>query len=132
MRTLVILAALVATTGATADSRADRDARALDKALAGRVAGKPIDCISPPLAGGTQVIGNHTLLYQNYGRAVLRNELPDACPGLDDNSIIVTEVHGGQLCRGDLFYTLDRDSRIPGPRCRLGAFVPYEKPKLEH
>lgn len=129
MRTLVILAALVATTGATADSRADREARELDKALAGRVAGKPLDCIDPPRAGGTQIIGNHTLIYRDYGGAVLRNDLPDACPGLNENSIIVTEVHGGQLCRGDMFSTLDRGSRIAGPRCPLGAFVPYEKPK---
>lgn len=129
MRTLLILAALVATTGATADSRADRETRELEKALAGRVAGKPFNCVDTSRAGGTQIIGNHTLIYHNYGRAILRNELPDACPGLDEDSIIVTEVHGSQLCRGDLFYTVERGSRIPGPRCRLGAFVPYEKPK---
>src|SRR5882757_1218786 len=89
MRSALILAALVATTGATADTRADRDARDLAKALAGRIAGAPLDCADSSQLGGAQIIGDRTLIYRPTGRHILRNELPDACPGLDDDSIIV-------------------------------------------
>ena len=125
---LPLLALIFVAAGAMA-ADSDKDARDLAKALAGRAPGTPFDCVDPNWAGSPQVIGNRILIYRETGRGVLRNDLPDACPGLDDDSIIVNEIHGSQLCSGDLFYTLERGSRIPGPRCRLGKFTPYTKPK---
>ena len=124
---LPLLALIFVAAGAMA-ADSDSDARDLAKALAGRTPGKPFNCVDPSWAGTPQIIGNRTLIYRATGRT-LRNDLPDACPGLDTDSIIVNEMHGSQLCSGDLFYTLERGSRIPGPRCRLGKFTPYEKPK---
>jgi hypothetical protein len=124
---LPLLALIFVAAGAMA-ADSDKDAHDLAKALAGRTPGKPIDCVDPAWAGSPQIIGNRTLIYRGTG-SMLRNDLPDACPGLDDDSIIVNEIHGSQLCSGDLFYTLQRGSRIPGPRCRLGKFTPYTKPK---
>lgn len=122
MRSLLIAAAL-AGTGLTAS-----DTKDLDKALAGRVAGKPVACLSTASAE-PQVIGNSILLYRD-GARVWRNDLPAACPGLDEDAIIVTEVYGGQVCRNDQFYTLRRGGGMtPGPRCRLGTFVPWDKVK---
>ena len=121
MRGLLIAAAL---TGLTAS-----DSKDLDQALAGRVAGAPKSCLSTTGLGAPQIIGNHILLYQG-GRHLWRNDLPAACPGLDSDAIIVNEVNTGELCRDDQFYTLQRSGgRIPGPRCRLGDFVPWDKPK---
>jgi len=127
MTKLPLFALIFVAAGAMA-ADSDSDARDLAKALAGRTPGKPVDCVSSSWVGGPQIIGNRTLIYREVGR-VLRNDLPAACPGLDDDSIIVSEIHGSQLCRNDLFYTLQRGSRIPGPHCRLGKFTPYEKPK---
>jgi hypothetical protein len=128
MYRIAILGALILSTGA-ADTRAAREARDLDKALAGRVAGAPVHCLDVSRAGGPQIIGDRTLIYRDIGRRIWRNELPDRCPALTGDVIIVSEVHGSQLCRGDLFSTVIRGSSIPGPRCQLGDFVPYEKPK---
>lgn len=120
IRALLLVAALGAAT-------ASDDAKTLAKALAGRAPGKAETCVSPSRVGSPEVIGDRTLLYRDGGR-VWRNDLPEACPGLDDDSIVVTEVYGGQLCRNDQFYTLERTGgSIPGPRCRLGAFVPWDK-----
>jgi hypothetical protein len=124
---LPLLALVLVAAGAMA-ADSDRDARDLAKALAGRTPGKSFDCVDPSWAGSPQIIGDRTLIYRETGR-MLRNDLPDACPGLDDDSIIVNEIHGSQLCSGDLFYTLQRGSRIPGPHCRLGKFTPYTKAK---
>ena len=115
--------ALVAALGAVSAS----DSKTLDRALAGRVAGKPETCLSNNRISTTQVIGDRILLYRD-GSRVWRNDLPEACPGLDDDAIIVTEVFGGQLCRGDQFYTLQRPaSGIAGPLCRLGNFVSWDR-----
>lgn len=122
IRALLLVAALGGVTGSD-------DAKDLAKALAGRAPGKPETCVLPSRVGSPQVIGNRILLYRDGGR-IWRNDLPDACPGLDDDAIVVTEVYGGQLCRNDQFYTLERSgSTIPGPRCRLGSFVPWDKPR---
>ena len=43
-------------------------------------------------------------------------------------SVLVTEPTGSQYCRGDIVRTFDRSSRIPGPACILGDFVPYRRP----
>ena len=121
MRALLLVALL----GGVATS----DSKDLDRALAGRVAGNPVQCLSTSRADSPQVFGDRVLLYRDGGR-LWRNDLPEACPGLDDDAIIVTEVYGGQLCRNDQFYTLQRGrSGIPGPRCRLGRFTPWDKPR---
>jgi hypothetical protein len=44
------------------------------------------------------------------------------------NDILVTYPIGSQYCRGDITRTIDRISRMPGPGCVLGDFVPYRRP----
>lgn len=121
----MIRAALLVAALGTLTASDDKD---LAKALAGRAPGKPELCLTSSRTETPQVINNRILLYRD-GTRVWRNDLPDACPGLDDDAIIVSEVFGGQACRNDQFYTLQRGSTIPGPRCRLGTFVPWDKVK---
>lgn len=119
IRALAMIAALGAATAS--------DSKDLDRALAGRVPGKPETCLSNSRVSTPQAFGDRTLLYRD-GARVWRNDLPDACPGLNEDALIVTEVFGGQLCRNDQFYTLQRGGGgIAGPRCRLGNFVPWDK-----
>ena len=118
----VLLVAVVGTVGAS-------DSKDLDEALAGRAPGKPELCVSSSRIGSPQAIGDRVLLYHDGGR-VWRNDLPEACPSLGHDEIVVTEVYGGQLCRNDQFYTVERSGGgVPGPRCRLGAFVPWDRVK---
>lgn len=101
----------------------------LARALAGRVAGKPTDCINPQFADGPQIIDDHTLLYRESGRRMWRNDLPAACPSLRPLATIIVKMYGGQLCRNDTFRVLEPGSRIPSAICRFGDFTPYDKPK---
>lgn len=120
--TLVALAMGMATTS---------DTRELDAALKDRTPGTPENCLRGfgTQTRSPQIIDNHTLLYRD-GSAIWRNDLPAACPGLEPAAILVTEVQGGQLCRNDMVYTLQRGGiGIPGARCRLGLFTPYRKAK---
>ena len=131
MKQVLILAVALAGCTASAESQrsqaaeADRD---LAKATEGRVAGKPQDCIPINRAGGPQIIDKQTLVYTDMG-TVYVNRLPAACPSLDRNDTIISEVYGGNLCRNDRFRSLQPGTSIPGAYCQLGSFTPYRKAK---
>ena len=120
---LLLAAGLAATAPA-----ATRD-RNPQNEFAGRVAGAPVRCLAASHAGNLQALDQRTLVYRESARRIWRNDLPDACPGLDDDAILVIELFGSGPCEGDRFHTVQRGSNIPGPSCRLGSFVPYDKPK---
>ena len=120
---LLLAAGLAATAPA-----ATRD-RNPQSEFAGRVAGAPVRCLAASHAGNLQALDQRTLVYRESARRIWRNDLPDACPGLDDDAILVIELFGSGPCEGDRIHTVQRGSNIPGPRCRLGSFVPYDKPK---
>lgn len=120
---LLLAAGLAATAPA-----ATRDRDPLSE-FAGRVAGAPVRCLTADRAGSLQALDQRTLIYRESSRRVWRNDLPDACPGLDDDAILVIQLYGTGPCKGDLFHTIQRGSSIAGPMCRLGSFVPYVKAK---
>ena len=66
------------------------------------------------------------LLYRN-GSKLWVNQLQDGCGGFGRWDVLVTEPIGTQYCRGDLIRSFDPVSKIPGPSCRLGDFVPYTR-----
>ena len=107
----------------------DNDAALLAKRLKDRVAGQPQKCVSTSQLGQPVVYGSATILYSGSGGTEYRNDLMSRCPGLDDDDLIVTEIHGSQLCSGDAIRPVDRFSGIGGPVCRLGEFLPYTKAK---
>lgn len=130
MRLAIILGALTLA-GCTSStelqaSRQAEAARDLAEALKGRVAGTPQNCISQAGINGPQIIDARTVLYRD-GPRIWRNELASDCPSLDQDSILVLELHGSQICKNDLLRPIDRGSRIPGPYCRFGQFTPYVK-----
>ncbi|WP_066800913.1 DUF6491 family protein [Sphingomonas soli] len=133
MRTAIILGALaLAGCAAQADPaqsrKQERAERELAKALEGRVAGEPTDCISSMGSNGPQIIDANTLLYRQ-GSRVWRNDLDGGCPGLDPGDTLIIEVHGSQLCRRDMIRVREPGSSILGPSCSLGKFTPYTKAK---
>lgn len=125
----VVLAGMVAGCALNPQAQAARQAaddRELAKALAGRSAGAPQDCISLTGMTGPRIIGDSTLLYA-LGRTLYRVDVEGSCPGLAPYNTVVVEVQGSQLCRNDRFRMIQPGVAIPGPYCRLGKFVPYTK-----
>lgn len=120
------LGACAAQGGGRAEERA---AKEIARAIEGRVAGEPVDCVMASRLRGPQIVDSRTILYRESGRRLWRNDLPDNCPFLRPDRILIVELHGSNLCRNDLFSTLDRGSRIPAGKCRLGKFTPYDKPR---
>lgn len=102
-------------------------AAAKDDPLAGRVAGKPVDCIDLDFVQGPRIEGR-AILYPQNRRRVWRTEPVGACLGLERFATLIVDVQGKQLCRNDRFQVLRPSSRIPLGWCRMGAFTPYDRP----
>ncbi len=130
----VVLALGVAGCGATG---VEREAAALkpnqleklDKQLAGKVAGEPVNCIPLRLADNTIRVSDDIILYRVSKRLVYRNDLANSCAGLArDDDIIVVRTYGSQLCDTDILELVDRATGSPSGFCSLGQFTPYRTP----
>ncbi|WP_084579791.1 hypothetical protein [Sphingomonas azotifigens] len=125
--TLLVGAALFAAPVANAAHR-DTPDQQLAKLLKGRVAGKPVDCISLTMTGSSQVIDGKAIVY-TVGNTLYVNQPRGGADQLDDNSILVTNTFGSQLCSIDTVRLIDRNSYFPRGFISLGEFVPYTRAK---
>lgn len=123
----ILIAAVALATPAVAARRDTPDVQ-LQKALAGRVAGTPTDCISLTGVDSSQIIDGKAIIYR-VGSRLYVNEPTAAAESLRDDDILVTETFGSQLCSIDVVHLVDRASRFPRGFVSLGKFVPYTKAK---
>jgi hypothetical protein len=115
----VLAAPLVAAPRLTAQQQ-------LDKALAGRVAGKPVNCIDPRVNDSTLVIDKTAIVYGS-GRTVYLQR-PVNAESLSDDDIMVTRLWGnGQLCNIDTVSLIDRSGGFYRGFVGLNEFVPYTR-----
>src|SRR5438552_5894341 len=124
MRTLTFIALAVA---ACAFSPLPvQQQQGLPPELVGRAAGPPEHCVSIESLETLRISEDpHVLLYGS-GKTIWANPLPGQCSFRTDD-ILVTERHGPLYCRGDFVRSLGRESKIPGPGCALGDFIPYKR-----
>jgi hypothetical protein len=95
--------------------------------LVGRTAGAPQRCVPIQQNEALRISSTdrHMVVYGS-GRTVFANDLTRAC-GFGSEDILISEPLGSYYCRGDILRSVDRYSRIPGPTCVLGEFVPYRR-----
>ncbi len=101
----------------------------LQKVLAGRVAGKPTDCISLSSVNSTQIIDGRAIIYKAGGKVYV-NEPRSGAETLRDDDILLTQTFGSQLCSIDSVKLLDRGARFQRGFVTLGKFVPYSLVKV--
>jgi hypothetical protein len=124
---LIIAGALIATAGA-AQAGAPRDPEAeLARAIAGRTAGTPVDCIRLSDIRSSRIIDRTAILYDT-GRTLYVNRPTSGASSLDRDDILVTDTRSSQLCSIDIVRLLDSGSRMPNGSVGLGKFVPYARP----
>jgi hypothetical protein len=123
----MLLAAVALATPAVAAHRDTPDVQ-LQKALAGRVAGKPVNCISLSGTDGSQIIDGKAIIYRVGGKLYV-NEPRSGAETLRDDDILVTRTFGSQLCSIDPVQLIDRASRFPHGFVSLGQFTPYSRVK---
>lgn len=123
----LLIAAVALATPAVAAHR-DTPEIQLQKALAGRVAGKPSNCINLTGLDGTQIIDGKAIIYRDGGRLYV-NEPRSGADSLRNDDILVTQTIGSQLCSIDVVRLVDRSSRFLRGFVSLGQFVPYTRIK---
>nr|WP_026326137.1 DUF6491 family protein [Sphingomonas sp. Mn802worker] len=118
MRTHLALLALpvLMLTAATADP------------TAGRVAGKPVDCISEiDTRAQAEIIDARTIAYSRTAKRMWITHPEGTCNGLAPARTLIVERRGARLCRGDRFRTIRAPATVPSPQCFFGRFTPYDK-----
>lgn len=97
----------------------------LDKLLEGRVAGKPLNCLSTIDTRDMQVIDKTAIVYGS-GNVIYVNKTthPDS---LDSDDILVTKTFGNELCSVDTIQLHDRSGGFWRGFVGLDKFVPYRR-----
>jgi hypothetical protein len=133
MRFIVSLAAigLIATAVVAAspaqEKRAAKEAAALEKAIAGKVAGKPVSCISLSRARASQIISENAIIYRVSSNTIYVNKPVGGCSGLRKDRTLITRTPSDRLCNGDIARVVDLPLGFEGAACILGDFTPYTK-----
>lgn len=97
----------------------------LAKLLEGREAGEPVSCIPLSRTSNSRIIDKTAIVYDS-GRTIYVNR-PRYPDSLDDDDIMVTELHSSQLCRLDTVKMHDRTGFFFTGFVGLEDFVPYRR-----
>lgn len=127
---LALAAAAFAVSGAMsvpahAESIAEKGAAKLDKLLAGRVAGEPVNCISGWNSSKIQVIDETAIVY-DAGETIYVGR-PTNPKSLRRTDALVTQRTGSQMCANDSMRTVDRSGGFTTGVVFIDNFVPYRK-----
>ncbi len=127
VRPLLAAAAIAAAVVGPAQARPAAKAEAeLARAIAGRVAGEPVDCISLHRIRNVEIIDRTAIVY-DAGSTLWVNRPEGGVRQLSDWDVLVTEPFGSRLCDLDTVRLYDRTSWFPKGFVNLGKFVPYRK-----
>jgi hypothetical protein len=87
------------------------------------------NCVLIPSIQQTRVVDDRTIDFvMNDGR-VLRNNLPNNCPGLKINRSFGYKTSQSQLCNVDIITVVVQGAGpVRGASCGLGKFTPIEAP----
>ena len=130
MRTLIYAAVIAGLIGAPIASLSAAKLSPQDKLAkltAGRVAGKPVDCINLGITNNeSQKIPGIGMAYRQ-GTTWYVSRFKDGCPDLREDTVVVTKLHSSQLCRGDIADLRMIPPNMPVGSCVFDSFVPYRK-----
>lgn len=108
-------------------ARLDPEAR-IAKALEGRVAGKPVDCIMQRQIQSSEIFEKTAILYK-VGSTWYLNRPESGREFLNRDDVLVTNTHSSNLCSIDIVRLLDSGTHFQSGSLGLGKFVPYTKPR---
>jgi hypothetical protein len=126
MRKLLPLIAGTLLIGGAAQAKpADHEAE-LARAIAGRVAEAPVDCIDLHRIRASRVISGTAIIY-DAGSVLYVNRPQNGAEELNQWDMMVTRTPSTRLCRIDTVTMLDPSSRSFSGVVFLGDFVPYRR-----
>ena len=126
-RSFLLLAGAVVASAlpAQAADRPSPEAR-LARAIEGRVAGEPVDCIDLRQARSSRVIQDTALIFE-IGDTVYVNRPRAGADSLDEWDTQVTRPFGGRLCSIDPVNMIDPMTGMLEGVVFLDQFVPYRR-----
>jgi hypothetical protein len=100
-------------------------AQKLAKALAGRTAGQPVDCINE--RSKMQVVDDGTILFRDRG-IVYVQQPHGGCYGLSSGMSLIRASFGTtRICSGDINQIVDVRTGFGTGACTYSEFIPYRK-----
>ncbi len=125
----LLMAAVVSACAPSAVSE-PRTAKAelqLQKALQGKVAGAPVNCLPSTRTGDMTIVDDNTILFRDGRSRLYRNDPRGGCSPMGRGGYtLVTRSTTGEMCRGDIVQVVDLTSRTFAGSCSLGDFIPYQ------
>jgi hypothetical protein len=126
MRKLIpLIAATVLIGGAAQAKPADHEAE-LARAIAGRVAEAPVDCIDLNRVRSSRVITDTAIIY-DMGGVLYVNRPTNGAEELNQWDTMVTRTPSTRLCSVDTVTMVDQGSHSFRGVVFLGEFVPYRR-----
>jgi hypothetical protein len=123
---LPLLAGAVLLGGVAAQAKpADREAE-LARALQGRVAGEPVDCIDLHRVRSSRIINDTAILYE-AGSTLYVNRPRAGAQSLNQWDALVTRLPTTRLCSIDTVRLFDPTTQMMTGIVFLGEFVPYRR-----
>lgn len=122
---LMIATAMLPTAFVQAAPRMSPEAQ-LARALEGRTAGAPVDCINLQFVRSSRIIDDTAILYE-VGSTIYVNRPRAGRESLDRWDTLVTRTHDSRLCSIDTVRLYDSASRFETGFVFLGEFVPYRR-----
>lgn len=108
---------------------ADRSPEAeLARAVEGRVAGPPVDCIEQRDIRSSRIIDRTAIVYEVSGQTRYVNRPESGASSLRSGITLVTDTHSSRLCSVDIVRLYDTTAGMQMGSIGLGKFVPYRKP----
>lgn len=124
MRIPLFAVAVVLIAAPAASIDRPKDAERFEKAVAGKTAGAPVDCIDRRRGSDFSLAGRYAIFRTNSSLTYV-NELSPGCePDLSRRTLIFRST-SSQLCRGEIAEAVDPLGGASGGSCTLGQFVPY-------
>lgn len=127
-RTFFILLSGALLAGTAAQAKQPTPDEQLARAIEGRVAGKPQDCLRQRDIRSSRIIDRKAIIYETSGGTIYVNIPDSGAASLRRDYVLVTNTHSDQLCSVDIVRLFDSGSRMPAGSVGLGKFVPYTKP----
>lgn len=127
---IAALAVVSAALPATAAPRPGGEAE-IAKALAGRDAGKPTDCILQRAIRSSRIVDRTAILYEMNDGTIYLNRPDAGADFLSGDVALITDTHSDQLCSIDIVRLYDTGARFERGSLGLGPFVPYRKPNAK-
>jgi len=126
MRKLLPLIAGTLLLGGAAQAKpVDREAE-LARALQGRVAGEPVQCIDLHRIRSSRIITDTAIIY-DAGSILYVNRPDNGADGLNQWDTLVTRLPSTRLCNVDTVTLVDQGSHSFRGVVFLGDFVPYRR-----